>query len=112
MSQSRAFAGVGMGHKYSSNDITWKGDVLHFGRRQVATSAAIALIEFICRSKMVPRCTARGRAFQPWLRFLVALPPRAGLVTLGQTFVRRSHGGNCPPWDGQDERWDLFSPEF
>ena len=29
-------------------------------------------------------------------RFLVASPLRAGLVTLRQTFVRRSHGGNCP----------------
>ena len=94
-----------MGHKYSSNDITWKGDVLHFGRRQVATSAAIALIEFICRSKMVPRCTARGRAFQPWIRFLVALPPRQDLLLCAEHLS--SQPRRQLPYPGTRPRWAL-----
>jgi len=41
-------------------------------------------------------------------RFLVALSPRAGLVTLRQTFVRRRHGGgNRPCWGLEDEHSEL-----
>jgi hypothetical protein len=38
--------------------------------------------------------------------------PHAGLVTLRQTFVLRSHGGNCRCRAVKDEQWDLLSPEF
>jgi hypothetical protein len=45
--------------------------------------------------------------------FVSRFAPRAGLVTLGQTFVGRCHGGgNRPCWGLKDEQSELFSPEF
>src|SRR5262245_8704570 len=39
--------------------------------------------------------------------------PRVGLVTLRQTFVCRSHGGEKPPLPGaQHEQSELLNPEF
>jgi hypothetical protein len=38
--------------------------------------------------------------------------PHAGLVTLRQTFVRRSHDGNCRCQGLKDEQWHRFSPEL
>jgi Arabinose-binding domain of AraC transcription regulator, N-term len=51
----------------------------------------------------------------PWSAdpLLSRFAPRVGLVTLRQTFVRRSHGGgdrSC--WGLKDEQSELFSPEF
>jgi hypothetical protein len=43
---------------------------------------------------------------------LSRLATRAGLVTLRQTFVRRSHGGNFPCRGVKDEQWNPFSPEI
>src|SRR5262249_32635352 len=42
----------------------------------------------ICTHRINPACGIP--------RFLSRFARRAGLVTLRQTFVRRSHGGNCP----------------
>jgi hypothetical protein len=51
----------------------------------------------------------RGSRISPLLgRFA----PHAGLVTLRQTFVLRSHGGNWRCRAVKDEQWDLLSPEF
>ena len=42
-----------------------------------------------------------------------AKSPRAGLVTLRQTFVRRCQWGQIAPAGRiNDEQWHLFSPEF
>ena len=55
--------------------------------------------------------SARNCAALPPL--LSGLAPCAGLATLRQTFVRRSHGGNLSlPGRVNDEQWNLFSPEF
>src|SRR5262245_26951348 len=41
-----------------------------------------------------------GHSDSDLVPLLSRFAPRAGLVTLRQTFVRRSHGGNCPCPDG------------
>ena len=60
-------------------------------------------------AKLIQRSVADPAGLMPLRRFALC----ARFVILRQTFVRRSHGGNCLcPGRVNDEQWDFFSPEF